>query len=294
MRAWPGIASCLMFLCAVLGSQAWCQQLTLGVPEFPRDINVLTSAEPAAFLMRAGVVGTLFNTDADGAGDVFLGLADSYSQSTSDGRRLWSFRIRPGSFFSDGNLVTAEDVVYSLDRCRRAGSLNQILAVRKKSPQRPAQHGQYWIEVEEGLDSSVPAGRLLANLTSCAIVERSSAEVFGVDLGFGSNLVSSAPYYIAGINSNNEYLLKGARESRIARGRSVIIRGFRDPQHGLTALRTGTIDALFTEDGQVLEKAAKDETLLLGKCSVYMVVRRKGLELPCKPRVDLARVGYKE
>lgn len=58
------------------------------------------------------VYGTLLNLDADAK--PYAGLAESWSQS-SDGL-TWTFKLRPGLTFHNGEALTADDVVFTFER----------------------------------------------------------------------------------------------------------------------------------------------------------------------------------
>ncbi len=57
---------------------------------------------------------TLVTSNPNGSTGLEPALATSWK--SSDGDRVWTFHLRPGVKFSDGEPLTAEDVVWSLDR----------------------------------------------------------------------------------------------------------------------------------------------------------------------------------
>jgi hypothetical protein len=77
----------------------------------------------------------------------------------------------------------------------------------------------------------------------------------------------------------------------------VVLRTLKDSRQGLSALRVGTLDAFFvegqgSEDKAVLAASANDDTLWVRSCFSYSVVVRRGLNLECQPRLQLASVRY--
>lgn len=81
------------------------------------------SADPAGFDPARGpsgmshvvieqVYGTLLNLDADA--QPYAGLAESWSQS--EDALTWTFKLRKGLTFHNGEALTAEDVVYTFER----------------------------------------------------------------------------------------------------------------------------------------------------------------------------------
>jgi len=79
----------------------------------------------------------------------------------------------------------------------------------------------------------------------------------------------------------------------VAGSSALALRSYSDPARGLTALREGTVVALFTENAEVLNKAAGDETLVAMQCGGASVIRRRDLIFSCDPSIDVAhlRVG---
>lgn len=100
--------------------------------------------------------------------------------------RSWVFRLRPGVKFHDGSPLTAEDVVFSLDRARNHPGTGLA---------------SYLVEVEtvKAVDSStveirtrLPFAALLAKLTQIAVVPRGSPERITRPVGTGSYRLAGA------------------------------------------------------------------------------------------------------
>jgi hypothetical protein len=122
-------------------------------------------------------------------------------------------------------------------------------------------------------------------------LEEGSSERFGADLGVGSNLVASGYFLIEDFFAGREITLARTRGLDTGAGK-IVLRGFRDGLHALTALRTGTIDLFFTEDEEVLTRARGDQTLLSSECSGYRMIQRKGLQVRCGRQVELNELKY--
>lgn len=75
----------------------------------PAEIFEFTGAEYAA-----NTYDRLINYDVDNVSDIFGGIAESWK--ISDDGLVYTFNIRKGVKFASGNTLTAEDVVFSLQR----------------------------------------------------------------------------------------------------------------------------------------------------------------------------------
>jgi len=75
----------------------------------PAEIFEFSGAEYAA-----NTYDRLINYDVDNVSDIFGGIAESWE--ISDNGMVYTFKIRDGITFASGNMLTADDVVYSLQR----------------------------------------------------------------------------------------------------------------------------------------------------------------------------------
>lgn len=117
-RMWTALVA--MALIGLAG-QAWAQG-TLRIGMTAADIPLTTGqtdngAEGMRF-MGYTVYDALVNWDlssSDKASDIVPGLATSWSVDPADKTR-WTFKIRPGVAFHDGSALTADSVVWNLDK----------------------------------------------------------------------------------------------------------------------------------------------------------------------------------
>lgn len=91
--------------------------LTEGIVGSPRFVNPLLALSDADRDMTALVYAGLMGRDGSGA--LVPVLAQSYTVS-EDGR-TYTFTLRPGITFSDGTAVTADDVVFTIERAKDPG-----------------------------------------------------------------------------------------------------------------------------------------------------------------------------
>lgn len=273
------------------------ESLAVGFGEFAPDESVVDSAHPAAVFLRSAVGGGLISLRraADGrpaSGGFELALADAVKVSAD--YAVWSLRLRRGAVFQSGRPVSANDVVFSLERCRSRGGLAGVEKALPRRVETSYDAVEEWVDVtvapaESG--GSAAARRIAQTLAECPVWERESALVFGRDFGIGANFVGVGPYRVVAVKPGQQYTLQ--RVGRAARLETsgvgeITVRSFADPRRGLTALREGTVSVLFTADRGVLEKVAGDDTLVPFECSGFPAVRRRTVVLQCDPGIDVA------
>ncbi|MFM1848100.1 MAG: hypothetical protein RL417_1574 [Pseudomonadota bacterium] len=269
------------------------ESVELGVEDFGPGLDVLGDTHPAATILRAGMGEGLLSLRrrSDGRptkGQFELALADSVNVDSDFSR--WSFRVRRGARFHSGRPISAEDVIFSLDRCVSQGKLTGVKKSVSRRDKTPYDALEEWVEIEI---ESENRGALPKQLADCPIWERDSAHIFGAEFGRGANLVGAGPLRLVGYKPGKQYVLQrtGRSEQAGSGGASVVIvRGFSEPARGLTALREGTLGAFFTSEPGVLAKAAGDETLVIFRCAGYDAVRRRDLTISCDPSLDVARL----
>lgn len=306
-----------LFLSALMGASGAClyaadssaEEIAIGVGEFSKELNVLTSDDLVARLVRGGATrGLLAPVPKDSVvspaseavrpgreatlAPYTLALADSVALDAAHSK--WSFRIRGSEAFSNGLPVRPEDVLFSLRRCQDAGIVprSAVLSAATRTTNRGVRED--WVFVSQSDSQQSPSrveGIAWEVFSQCPILEEGSSERFGADLGVGSNLVASGYFLIEDFFAGREITLARTRGLDTGAGK-IVLRGFRDGLHALTALRTGTIDLFFTEDEEVLTRARGDQTLLSSECSGYRMIQRKGLQVRCGRQVELNELKY--
>jgi hypothetical protein len=126
--------------------------------------------------------------------------------------------------------------------------------------------------------------RLTELLASCPVIERQSGELFADQLGVGSNVVGSGRFKIASVDPGREYHFEQVRFGT-TKTKRIVVRALKDGTHALTALRSGTVDAIFFDSAEVLSKASSDQTLLISECSGYKFVHRRALRVECRGQI---------
>jgi ABC-type transport system substrate-binding protein len=273
-------------------SPAFADPFSMGVPEVDGPLNILETQHPAAMIAREASVGGLTRLVGDEKGSsvhqVKLMLADNYDVSAD--HSIWKFRVRGSARFVNGQPVLADDVRFSLERCMTLGLTPWL---KQTSIEKDVKGADELVRLNVDTADTQLLAQIPELVSRCPIVEEASSKLFGNELGIGTNLVGTGPYRIVENLRNRRIRLLKSGEALNGPGPSEIeLRTFSDPGHGLTALRTGTLDLLFTEDPVTLDKAKKDETLSLSKCSIYNVVLRRGLSFSCAGSFDFKSLRY--
>lgn len=282
----------MLLVCSALfmWPKAHSDELGIGFAEWGKDMNWLLDAHPAAdFLRRAAtdslLVRSLEEEDPKG---FKLSVADNLKIS-ADSSTL-SFRLKAGAGFVNGQDLRLSDVLFSLEQCKKQGLLQGLQNIKSSPEKRSSGITEEWVEL---VIAGLGGAKLLSwpgVLADCPILEASSSTAFGAELGVGTNMVSLGPYRVTSFSAGREYTLSASEGRFTGKKRlgspKLNLRAFKDANQALTALRIGTLDAFFTLDGNVLEKAKKDETLLIEDCSIYMIIHRKGFKVRCHPNLS--------
>ena len=153
----------------------------------PTTLDPIVPSDNWAIWTITNVFEQLVRVNADGSG-LEPGLAESWE--VSDDGLTYTFELRPGAKFSDGVDVSAEDVVFSLDRVRGEDSnwaslFAAIESVEATGPSTVA------------VTTTQPSAVLLSQLAlfSASIVPKSA--VTADPTGFGEKPVGSGPFMVA-------------------------------------------------------------------------------------------------
>lgn len=289
MRLARGIIA-LSFCVLMLGAvSVRAEAFGVGFPEFDAGQSLLDSRELMPMFVRLAITAPLIGDSSPAHGSTdsrqYALVSDAYNVSSDYGR--WSFRLKNTARFSDRSLVRVEDVVFSLQRCSRGGTLPELVSLAGH-----ADRGVTWVEMVVRPRGADEVKRLISGLARCPIVQRKSSISFGADLGLGSNIVSGGGYVISAVVPGRKYILTRVRQSSIDRAglEQFELRAFREWDQGLAALRVGTIRALAWRDANLDQRARADETLEVERCSDYWLIRRRGVTMNCIERLSVLEI----
>ena len=275
------------------------EQLSIGFTEFGRGVHYLNDDSALARFVRLATLGQLVESSQviGGQPEFLLQLSDSVRSDMRHGR--WSFRLKNGIQFSSGRTLHLRDALYSLKRCQQQGVLSANLRFTPRLEPHVMSNGRN-IE-RQWLDVSFPVGfvrddfqALNQRIGKCPILEWASSELFGAELGAGTNLVSAGPFVLQEFKPGNSITLT---RNNYFHGRRAALDGLRlraiqSASQGLSALRLGTVAALFTNDVMLISRAHADETLEVDSCLGFTVVYRRSLNLVCRPVAGVVDLKY--
>ena len=250
----------------------------LGAPVLAQDFKVAMSSPPTSMdphfqniTTNANVIEHMFEPlvmrNADGR--MVPGLAESWSLVNG---LTWEFKIRKGAKFSDGSLVTAEDVVYSLDRPATIKNSPASFTLFTKAIINKKVMDANTVRLTTGQ----PSPLMPSDLVSVIIVSKKATEgLSSDDFASGKGMVGSGPYKFVRflrddrveLERNDNY--NGPNKSPWA---TVTIRFIANPSTRLAALLAGDVQAIENVPTPDLGRVKADPNLtLITKTSQRMV-----------------------
>lgn len=163
-------------------------EITIGIPQ---DLDDSLDPHIAASTGSAGTREILFNifeglVKPDSDGNLYAAVASHYTMS--DDGTVYTFTLRDGVKFHDGTTVTAEDVIYSIERCADTSS--------SETPLVPAFSNIKTIESRDKdivITLKTPDTEFLSYMTA-AIIPKSNTEPGSIAIGTGPyQYVSRSP-----------------------------------------------------------------------------------------------------
>ena len=248
------------------------------VPAMAQDFKVAMSSPPTSMdphfqniTTNANVIEHMFEPlvmrSADGK--LAPGLAESWSLVNG---LTWEFKIRKGAKFSDGSLVTAEDVVYSLDRPATIKNSPASFTLFTKAIINKKIMDANTVRLTTG----APSPLMPDDLVSVIIVSKKATEgLTSDDFASGKGMVGSGPYKFVRflrddrieMERNDQY--NGPNKTPWA---TTTIRFIANPSTRLAALLAGDVQAIENVPTPDLGRVKSDPNLsLVTKTSQRMV-----------------------
>lgn len=275
-----GLLFCATWIGLQLGSTARVlaeDPFRLGLPQFEQDLNLLSSEQAPARIMRPLITSSLVKR---GPGGVILDLAQEISFGSSGREALVA--LRSEASFSNHKPVTLDDLQYSLDRCKDHDGM-----LARSSVELSHEMNRLVIRYDEG---SGP--RVLDDLSKCPVVERKSMDIFGQFAGLGSNVVGAGDFSLTDFAAGHSYRLS-RRLSRQGGVNEIELRGV-SPEQGIAALRVGGLDILFVEDDRIVSKVEADPLLKTSYCLGLRVIFRRSLKFRCDTSIAFDELAYED
>ena len=248
------------------------------VPAVAQDFKMAMSSPPTSMdphfqniTTNANVIEHMFESliKRDENGKFVPGLAESWTLVNG---LTWEFKIRKGAKFSDGSAVTAEDVVYSLDRPATIKNSPSSFNVFTKAIINKKIIDSSTVRLTTGL----PSPLLPSDMVSLIIVSKKATEgLASDDFASGKGMVGSGPYRFVRFLRDDRIELErndfynGPSKSPWA---NVTIRFIANPSTRLAALLSGDVQAIENVPTPDIERVRKDPNLnLVTKTSERMV-----------------------
>jgi peptide/nickel transport system substrate-binding protein len=210
--------------------------MTVGIPQSLDSANVTVGVTVAAY----EVWNLQFATLTDKAADDFStipALAESWDES-NDGQ-TYTYHLRDGLLWSDGEPLTADDVVYTIDRANEEGWFNHTATTQNLTAEAI---DDQTVEIT----SSVPDPKL-PTMDIYIVPKHIYEEISADDLGSYEALdgVGSGPFHLTDYTRGQSWTMEAnpnwwGGETYID---EVVFRPFANPDAMVTALQRGEIDA---------------------------------------------------
>jgi peptide/nickel transport system substrate-binding protein len=161
------------------------------------DLRMALSSSPSAMdphfhnlganlNVAANIFDTLVRMDPDSK--IEPGLAESWKLLDD---RTWEFKLRAGATFHDGSPLTADDVIFSLDRPAALINSPAGFAIYTKSIAAKSAPDAHTLRIT----TTTPYPLLLSDLSTIAILNRKAAEgVPTEDFARGRGMIGTGPY----------------------------------------------------------------------------------------------------
>ena len=171
--------------------------LLFAVPTHAADLRIALSSAPSAMdphfhnlganlNVAANIFDTLVRMDADSK--IEPGLAESWKLLDE---RTWEFKLRAGATFHDGSPLTADDVIFSLDRPTTLVNSPAGFAIYTKAIAAKSAPDAHTLRIT----TTTPYPLLLSDLSTIAILNRKAAEgVPTEDFARGRGMIGTGPY----------------------------------------------------------------------------------------------------
>ena len=210
--------------------------MTVGIPQGLDSANVTVGVTVAAY----EVWNLQFATLTDKAADDFStipGLAESWEGS--DDGQTYTYHLRDGLQWSDGEPLTADDVVYTIDRANEEGWFNHTATTQNLTAEAI---DDQTVEIT----SSVPDPKL-PTMDIYIVPKHVYEEISADDLGSYEALdgVGSGPFHLTDYTRGQSWTMEAnpnwwGGETYVD---EIVFRPFSNPDAMVTALQRGEIDA---------------------------------------------------
>ena len=216
-------------------------------------------------------------------------VAESYE--VSDDGLVYTFHLREDAKFHNGDPVTAEDAVYSVEYALSAPSLTSFVTA---------------IEGAEAVDEHTVNIKLkyqsapfMMMLTNVKVVSKAACEEAGDALGHSAVLCGSGPYYVEEYNPDVQIVLKAFEDYYLGAAsiKTVTFKPITDSSTGLIAFENGELDyySIPTSDWDAISGSGAYNTELVAENHIsYISMGYNGVLADKNVRLAIAHCVNKE
>lgn len=226
--------------------------LTFAVSAEPNSLDCQAIAMMSTFTITYAIYDNL--VEDDGNGGYKEALAESYT--VSDDEKEYTFKLREDVKFHDGSQMTADDVVFSINRTIEKGWAADMTAAIDKVEK----VDDYTVK----LVLSKPFGGMIGSLASpyFAIYSKAYLEDNGDDV-VERNPMGTGAYKFVEWKSGDHITLEANEEyfGGAPAIKNVTFKPVTDKNTGLIALQTGEVDAFLNVNNSDIDAVESDDTL---------------------------------
>lgn len=248
---------CALAVALLPQRQAQAQQFTLGLSSPPTSMdpqfyNLIPNNNVAAHVFE-----TLVKMDVNGA--PVPALAESWKMIDAT---TWEFKLRRGVKFHDGSELTAEDVLWSLDRpATILGSAGKFDIYTKAIVAKKALD-PYTVQV----NTATPYPLMLQDLFNIFIVSKKATQgLKSEDFSAGRGMVGTGPFkFVKFLRDDREELVRNdAYWGKPAAWSNVTLRFLPNDSTRLAALLSGDVQAIENVPSQDISQIRADDRITL-------------------------------
>jgi peptide/nickel transport system substrate-binding protein len=232
--------------------------LTVGIPQEIDSPNVTVGYTVAAYEVWNLMYATLTDKAADDF-ETIPGLAESW-EGSEDGL-TWTYTLREGLEWSDGEPLTADDVAYTINRSRDEEWFNHFATTANLE-------ATAIDDVTLEIVSSVPDPKL-PTMDVYIVPQHIYEDISADELGTyeATDGVASGPYSLTELNRGQDWIMEANPSYWGWQGQDpyvdrIIYRLFTNPDAMVTALEQGEIDAAHTIPSSSFERLESTEDIV--------------------------------
>lgn len=205
-------------------------------------------------------------------------LAEDWELEDDD--LTWNFKLKEGVKFHNGEILTSEDVKYTIERYKETGLVAHMLELIDE------------VEVVDDYNfiirTSEPFAALLAHLShnSAGIINQKSVEAGGED--YGQKPIGTGPYLLEDWKAGDSIVLKRFEDYHgdLPAMEEITFKVIPEANNRTIALETGEVDIIYQVDPEDQARIDEDEELVFYEAPAFSL-QYMGMNTSKKPFDDV-------